>query len=129
MSRCHRDLRGRERALRFWVVVRTWMSLSIVGRVGRIGESESTRDQTIFVGLPLEFFAEIGMSNADDRLSAFRYGFALKVDHAVLRDDIHRVRAWRGDDVAWGQARYDATAALAAFLVRRGETNEGFTTR
>src|SRR6185312_11017237 len=104
-------------------------SLSFEDRARSGSEGESTRNQPILVGLSLEFFAEIGMGNVDNHASALRYGFPLQVDHTVLGDDVHRVRAWRSDDVAWRQARYDAAAAPAAFLVRGGEANEGLATR
>src|SRR6185437_5285060 len=76
------------------------------------------------VGFALEPLTEVGMCNAADRLCALGYGSSLQIDHAVLGDHIHHVRARRRDDVAGREVEHDAAAALTSPLVSRGEADE-----
>src|SRR5262245_13545950 len=79
----------------------------------------------MLVRLAFETFPEVRMRNANQGLGTFSDRFPLQIDEAVLRDDVHHVGAWRGDDVALRQVQHDAAAALAAFLVSRRQADEG----
>ena len=76
----------------------------------------TARNQAVFVGLPFQVFAKIGMGERNDRLSPFCHALALQIGHAELGDHIHHVRARRGHDVAGAsdQARCGCGALLAS---------------
>ena len=74
-------------------------------------------NEAVFVRLPFEFLAEIRMCEANDGLSAFGDRLPFQIDHAELGDHIHHVGARGGHDVAGGERKHDAAAALASLFV------------
>ena len=89
-------------------------------------ERKAARDQAVLVRLAFETLAKVRMRDADQRLGAFGDGLPLQIDHPVLGDDEHDVRAGCGHDVALSQVQHDPAAALAALVVGRGEADERF---
>lgn len=78
----------------------------------------------MLVGLALQVFAEVRVGDGDEGKGAFGDGLAFEVGDAVFCDDVHHVGACGGDDVARGEVEHDATAALAAFVIGRGQADE-----
>src|ERR1700732_603734 len=64
------------------------------------------------------------MRDTDQRLGAFSDGLPLQIDHPVLGNYEHDVRAWCGHDVALSQVQHNPAAALTALVIGRGEANE-----
>ena len=64
------------------------------------------------------------MREGDQSLGAFGNRSSLQVDHAVLGDDVHHVRARRRDDVAGREVEHDPALALAALLVGGRQADE-----
>ena len=88
----------------------------------RSRQSENdARGQQILAGLAFQLFAEIRMSDRDERACALRNRFAFQIDHPILGHHVHHVGARRRHDVAVVDSRNDAAGAPAGALVGGGE--------
>ena len=76
-------------------------------------------------GFALELLAIVGMGDRNEPARPLGHRLALEVDESIFGDDVHDVRAWRGDDISRRQVEHDAAAALAALVVSRRQANEG----
>jgi hypothetical protein len=65
----------------------------------------------VFVGLALEILAKVGVRKSDKRFGPLGDRLSFQIDHAVLRDYIHHVRAGSGNNVAVRQIEHNAAAA------------------